>query len=193
MISFVQPFTFQEILLIVWGIFFIARNSGEPELKGRDLVKTVQKGAENIARGAASIMSGVSNKRTLEDPSTSETKETVADWDILPTATSNVSQTKMKRVHAKKNAINTCQSWTSYSLIVQLAIWEDKCRQKPSIRNHILALLFLFLVKDEATLRQKEVCDYRERSRHRGVASFLGKLQTPIEGICQQNNKAGDP
>lgn len=110
MISFVQPFTFQEILLIVWGIFFIARNSGEPELKGRDLVKTVQKGAENIARGAASIMSGVSNKRTLEDPSTSETKETVADWDILPTATSNVSQTKMKRVHAKKNAINTCQS-----------------------------------------------------------------------------------
>lgn len=90
-ILFLPLLPFLEILLVIWGIFFIAIRSGEPELKGRNLVKTVKTGAQNVVRGATSIASRVSAKRGAGEPTPSEGKETLPAWDVPSVTTSDVS------------------------------------------------------------------------------------------------------
>lgn len=76
---------------MLWGLFFIARESSEPELKRRDLVKAMQKGAQNVVKGATSITSRVRANQGLGDSTVSEGNGMADTWNMPPTTTSNVS------------------------------------------------------------------------------------------------------
>ena len=78
----------EELLLLLWGIFFIA-NRDEPRFKGRDLVKSAKQGAQTIVRGATSIAT-TSTRRNSNVAPTREEDEVVPAWITSENAESKV-------------------------------------------------------------------------------------------------------
>ncbi|CAM9376339.1 unnamed protein product [Ascophyllum nodosum] len=76
-----------ELLLLLWGIFFIAKRD-EPRLKGRDLVKSAKQGAQTIVRGATSIATTSTRRNSSVSP-TREEDEVVPAWSTPENAESN--------------------------------------------------------------------------------------------------------
>ena len=82
----------QELVLILWGIFFVAIHNG-PQYKGRDLIQAVREGAQNAVKGATSIASTVGTRQDSGTSSLSESKEeveVVPAWDSFSGITSEV-------------------------------------------------------------------------------------------------------
>ena len=71
----------QELVLIMWGIFFVAIHNG-PHCKGRDVMQAVREGTQNVVKGATSIASKVGTRRDSGTSSLSESKEV----EVVPTS-----------------------------------------------------------------------------------------------------------
>lgn len=68
-----------EFLLVVWGFLFIANQRPPPDQKGRNFIKSAQRGKEAIVRNTVNATNIVSRRNSGSAASASN--EARPDWD----------------------------------------------------------------------------------------------------------------